>query len=444
MGWGRETGEFFFSDVRVTRRAAPDGRQRLGDCAMDGQDLIPERGRNARVLIYSHDTFGLGHLRRCRTIAHHLVEMNKNVTVLILTGSSIIGSFDFRSRVDFVRVPGVIKLRNGDYTPLQLHIDIEETLALRESIIRHTANMFDPDLFIVDKEPLGLRGEVEDTLRLLRERGVPTVLGLRDVMDDPDLLEPEWERKNVMPALMNLYDDIWVYGLPQIHDPLDGITVPASVRRRITYTGYLPREIAKDGHSYQTSKIESPYILVTPGGGGDGEAMVDWVMRAYEMQDKQPHPALIVLGPFMPQEKQSEFMDRAATLPDVEVITFDAHLESLMDNAIGVVAMGGYNTFCEIMSFDKRALIVPRTRPRREQQIRASRFMELGLVSMLDDAKSDDTKIMATALRHLPQQPKPSEVVVPGLMDGLVNVDRLARKWIERPRRLLTLSEKRA
>ena len=136
--------------------------------------------RDARILIYSHDTFGLGHLRRCRSIAHALVQQDKELSVLIMSGSPIIGSFDFRARVDFVRVPGVIKLRNGEYTSLNLHIDIEQTLQIRSSIIRHTADIFDPDLFIVDKEPLGLRGEVEETLLMLKDRGVPLILGLRD------------------------------------------------------------------------------------------------------------------------------------------------------------------------------------------------------------------------------------------------------------------------
>jgi predicted glycosyltransferase len=154
-----------------------------------------------RVLIYSHDTFGLGHLRRCRTIAHSLVEDDKDLSVLILSGSPIIGSFDFRARVDFVRIPGVIKLRNGEYTSLNLHIGTEETLELRASIIEHTAAVFDPDLFIVDKEPLGLRGEVKPTLDLLRRRGAHIVLGVRDVMDEPALLGPEWARKKVVPAL---------------------------------------------------------------------------------------------------------------------------------------------------------------------------------------------------------------------------------------------------
>ena len=111
-----------------------------------------DRRDHKRILIYSHDTFGLGHLRRCRAIAHSLVDANSSLSVLILSGSPIIGSFDFRSRVDFVRIPGVIKLRNGEYVSLSLHIDIEETLAMRSSIIRHTAEIFDPDILIVDKE----------------------------------------------------------------------------------------------------------------------------------------------------------------------------------------------------------------------------------------------------------------------------------------------------
>jgi predicted glycosyltransferase len=388
---------------------------------------------HSRVLIYSHDTFGLGHLRRCRTIAHALVERHKDLSVLILSGSPIIGSFDFRSRVDFVRIPGVIKLRNGEYTSLNLHIDIDEMLAMRASIIRHTAEIFDPDLFIVDKEPLGLRGEVLETLQMLKARGTPLVLGLRDVMDEPSALAPEWERKKVLPALDKLYDELWVYGLPQICDPLEGIKVPPSVRRKMVYTGYLER--SESTHADRPDMPDDPFILVTPGGGGDGEDMVDWVLRAYEADRKLPHRALIVLGPFMNRELQNEFLARAAALPMVEALTFESQLESLMAKASGVVAMGGYNTFCEILSFDKKALIVPRMVPRLEQFIRASRAQELGLVSMLPDDGVRDAHAMATALRQLPQQQAPSDVIIPGLLDGLENVNRLAERHLSEPRR---------
>ncbi|MFQ5954292.1 MAG: glycosyltransferase family protein [Kiloniellales bacterium] len=397
---------------------------------------MTQGGHHARVLIYSHDSFGLGHLRRCRAIAHGLVEAYPGLSVLILSGSPIIGNFDYRARVDFVRVPGVIKLRDGDYTSLSLHIDIEQTLAMRASIIEHTAEIFDPDIFIVDKEPLGLRGEVRDTLTRLKARGTPLVLGLRDVLDDPELLSTEWQRKNALPALRDLYDEIWVYGLPQICDPLDGLTLPDSVRKKVTFTGYLPRTVPRNPvPSPAVAVPEQPFFLVTTGGGGDGEALVDWVMRAYEADSGLSHPALIVMGPFMQTEHQAEFLARAARHPRLEAITFDAHIETLMARAAGVVAMGGYNTFCEVLSFDKRTLMVPRTLPRREQLIRAQTAQALGLMSMLTDEGERDPAVMATALRQLPQQPLPSDVVVPGLLDGHDNVNRLVERLLARGRR---------
>ena len=390
------------------------------------------QNRSSRILIYSHDTFGLGHLRRCRAIAHHLVEQNKHLSVLILSGSPIIGSFDFRTRVDFVRIPGVIKLRNGEYTSLSLHMDIEDTLMLRTSIIRHTASIFDPDVFIVDKEPIGLRGEVKDTLEMLKERGTRLILGLRDVMDEPNLLTVEWRSKNVRPVLEDIYDELWVYGLPQVCNPLENLGLSDAAQRKIVYTGYLPRQVGRSQGLPDLDIVKRPYLLATTGGGGDGEEMVDWVLSAYETDPLLPYGVLFVLGPFMAPEARARFAKRASRLERVETITFDPHLESLMTHAAGVVAMGGYNTFCEILSFDKRAVIMPREKPRLEQRIRALRAQELGLAKVLiNDGKRNPAE-MAAALRAMPAQHLPSEVVVPGLLEGLYNVNRLTTPWLHR------------
>jgi len=384
-----------------------------------------------RLLIYSHDSFGLGHLRRCRTIAHSLVSQRQNLSVLILSGSPIIGSFDFRTRVDFVRIPGVIKLRNGSYTPLGLEIGVEEALAIRETIIRNTADVFRPDVFLTDKEPLGLQGEVAPTLEMLKSRGTRLVLGLRDVMDDPGRLSEEWERKSAVPALRDLYDDIWVYGLPEICNPLDGVGVPEPVIKKLHYTGYLRRTSGQlsQAMTERISHLDQPYILVTPGGGGDGASLVDWVLRAYEHEPTLEHSAVIVLGPFMSKDLQTEFKQRALHIGKVDIITFDANLENLYAGAIGVIAMGGYNTFCEILSFDMPGLIVPRTVPRLEQYIRASRAQELGLVKMLLDDGKRDPAVMASAIRHLQFQQRPSSVHIPGLLDGLSEINAVFDGW---------------
>ena len=396
-----------------------------------GSVTVAKNSKNKRVLIYSHDSFGLGHLRRCRKIAHSLVARRKAASVLILSGSPIIGSFDFRTRVDFVRIPGVIKLRNGEYSSLSLHMDITEVLEMRAAIIRHTAEAFAPDLLIVDKEPLGLRGEIHHTLRIMKAAGTRLVLGLRDVMDDPESLAAEWQRKNPLPALDDLYDDILVYGLPEICDPLAGIDLPDRVRAKMTYTGYLASESGAPGTDAPANPwLDQPYVLVTPGGGRDGEDLVDWVLSAYETDPELTQAALVVFGPFMRPKRRQRFLERIERLDRVRAITFDNRLERLMAGATGVVAMGGYNTFCEILTFDKPAVLVPRRHPRAEQYIRAARAEHLGLVRMLSDVDGRQPERMAHALRALPAQQRPSDAIVPGLLDGLNRIHDLTEQWL--------------
>ncbi|HSB82428.1 MAG TPA: glycosyltransferase [Candidatus Methylomirabilis sp.] len=380
-----------------------------------------------RVLIYSHDSFGLGHLRRCRTIAHSLVDQHKKLNVLILSGSPIIGRFSFRSRVDFVRVPGIIKLRNGDYTSLSLHVKIEDTLALRASIIEHTARVFDPHLFLVDKEPLGLLGEVRQTLAMLKRRGrCQLVLGLRDIMDEPESLEDEWNRKGVMPALERFYDEIWVYGLKRIYDSVAAYQFPPRVAAKTQFTGYLRREPRPDvpvPHEVSTILQKGPCILVTPGGGGDGADLVDAVLSAYErFDDLLPWPALVVYGPFLPAQQREAFELRASQLRRITTLTFHEHLENLMEEAAGVVSLGGYNTFCEILSLNKRSIMVPRVTPRAEQLLRADTARKLGLVQVISPYELTPERL-TEALVHLPEQSLPSSHRIPGLLDGLRKIN---------------------
>jgi len=371
-----------------------------------------------RILIYSHDSFGLGHLRRCRTIAHALVDQFVGLKVLIVSGSPIIGSFDFKSRVDFVRIPGVVKLRGGDYTSLSDHIDLSQTLQLRGSIMEQAADTFAPDLFIVDKEPLGLRGEVTQTLKKLRGKGVPTVLGLRDILDDPVLLHKEWNQRGTPRDLEAWYDEIWVFGSRSMGNPLAELGVSEASLQRMVYTGYLRRAVPSIAKA-PVSLPSEPFLLVTPGGGGDGETLVDWVLSALEQKPRPAKPVVIVLGPFMPQAIRQQFQLRAEALDRVQTIVFNSNMELVMERAAGVVAMGGYNTFCEILSLDKPALLIPRSTPRMEQTLRAHRASSLGLVSMLDGDGDRSAEAMAQALRRLERQPLPSVAGADQILSGL-------------------------
>ncbi len=398
---------------------------------------MARRLEDARILMYSHDTFGLGHLRRCRTIAHALVEDYRGLNILIISGATIAGAFDYRARVDFVKIPSVIKLRNGEYTSLASHIDLQDTLKMRESSIRHTAETFQPDIFIVDKEPMGLKGEIEETLAYLKSRGTTLVLGLREIMDAPHLLEAEWKRNSVMQKIDQYYDSIWVYGPPDFYDPLVGLDVPPGVRRKMDFVGFLQRSVSKGKNSLNARKDD--YILVTTGGGGDGSDLVHDVMNAYEADETLTQKALVVLGPYMPAAERAKLVKKGEKIPYIEVIEFDNHMEELIDGATAVVAMGGYNTYCEILSFDKPALIVPRVAPREEQLLRARRASELGLIDMLLPEQSADPSVMAQTLKRLPSRLPPSKSGCNMHLEGLDHISRTVGEWLDSRGRHLSL-----
>lgn len=392
---------------------------------VDEQGAEPVRRLDhARILIYSHDTFGLGHLRRCQAIAHALVDRFKGLSVLIISGSPIASSFEFRARVDFVKIPSVIKNYNGEYTSLDRHIDLTETLALRRSIILHTAMSFDPDIFIVDKEPMGLRGEVEETLTYLERRGCLKVLGLREVMDSPALLEREWARHDMMRKIDLHFDDIWVYGPKEFWDPFSGLDAPDGLKMRRLFTGFLRRDVRED---LPEGPLPENMLVVTAGGGGDGARLMSQALAAYEADPSLVHPLVLVLGPFMSADERKDILESARHNPHARVIHFETHLIPLMRAASGVVSMTGYNTFCEILSLDQRALFVPRVLPREEQLIRAKRASELGLGAMLHPDEADDPRAFAKALHELPRRPRPSEIKTPVDMQGLERIcDRVA------------------
>ena len=205
-------------------------------------------GRNStyNIMMYSHDTYGLGHIRRTMAIAAHL--LGPRINILILTGSPIAGRFSFPEHIDFVRIPGMIKKTNDEYLPLSIKINARHALDIRKNIITATAKTFQPQLFIVDKEPLGLRKEVLPTLKWLQRSrpGTRAILGLRDIMDDAATVKQDWREKGVYEILQNLYAEIWVYGNREFYNPIEEYDIVESISQKMYFTGYIPQSTSFD------------------------------------------------------------------------------------------------------------------------------------------------------------------------------------------------------
>lgn len=359
-----------------------------------------------KILLYSHDSYGLGHLRRSQTIARALVDKNPSLSVIIVSGSPVIGSYEYPHGVDFVRIPGVTKLHNGEYSSHQLTCPIKDLLKMRSDIILQTYRSFKPDMILVDKEPLGLRGEMVETLEAAEKDGTQVVLGLREVMDESKALAREWERKKILPALEKYYKEIWIYGPEQMGNPLVGIPISTATESKIHYTGYLHRTKKDDGVpvlSANKISLDNPYLLVMAGGGGDGGELMRAMTRLYTEKAEGLLPGLFLLGPFMPQDIKDEIKQKTENVPQVEVVYFSNQVEALISKAKAVIGMGGYNSFCEILSFKKPALIYPRTKPRLEQLIRARKAAEFGIAGLLSEDMLNDTIKLHKAVVNLQQ-----------------------------------------
>jgi predicted glycosyltransferase len=197
-------------------------------------------------------------------IATHLLA--PRINILILTGSPIAGRFSFPEQIDFVRIPGMIKKTSEEYLPLSIKINARHALDIRKNIITATAKTFQPQLFIVDKEPLGLRKEVLPTLRWLQRSRPDTraILGLRDIMDDAAVVKKDWTEKGVYETLESLYSEIWVYGIQGFYNPIVEYDITESISRKIHFTGYIPRKIpAKE--AVRNAEL-CQYARIRPGG----------------------------------------------------------------------------------------------------------------------------------------------------------------------------------
>ena len=344
-----------------------------------------------KILHYSHDSFGLGHIRRTLAIVRQIAHDQPGVVQMVLTGSAQFGAYEWPPHVDCVKLPTLRKKTSGEYHSPHLHGSLEEVSSLRESIIMSTISHFNPDLVLVDKAPAGLNGEMVRPLHYLKKFYPNTllVLGMRDIEDASETTRDDWRRENIYQLLAESYDAILVYGEREVFDPVVEYDLSPVVENKIYPCGYI-----FDGDKYHLSandlrkKIEiktEKLVLVTAGGGGDGFHIIKTYldMLAGLLEPATFH-SLIVTGPQM-AAAEYQLLEQCAAAVDSPVTfkMFTPHLSSYLSIADLVVTMGGYNTVMEIMGYGRRAIIVPRIAPRREQLIRAERLAARNLVCMI-------------------------------------------------------------
>ena len=343
-----------------------------------------------RILIYSHDTFGMGNIRRMLAISRGLLDGLPEISILLLTGSPVIHTLctDGQERMDYIKLPCLTRTDRGVYRARYLDTNVDELSRLRADLILAAARHFAPDLLMVDKKPLGVRGELEPTLRYLRteRQETRTMLILRDILDRPEAIISNWKGHGHDESLRRDYDRILILGQREFFDPVVEYRFPEEVAARTSFCGFLRKDVGA-GSAGRVSRVRESLgltsaagerlLLITPGGGEDGFKVVETALRALAYRPLPHLQTIVVGGPEMPGPQREELRRMAAALPGTRFLDFSADLLGLMAAADLVVSMGGYNTICEIASLRRRAIVIPRVRPTEEQLIRMERLAPL-------------------------------------------------------------------
>lgn len=390
-----------------------------------------------KVVIYSHDTFGLGHLRRNLAITERLLARHGAFSVCLLTGSPVIRQWQLPAGLRVQPLPPVVKTGAEKYVSRDSAQLFGMVKGYREALILKTVLNERPDVFLVDHAPAGMGQELLSTLALLR-RELPetrTVIGLRDILDSPDTVQRLWREQEIYGLLDQAYDDIFVYGSRDLFDVAEGYGMPEHLADRVRYCGHVvsgPAAYPADTSAEQDQVCWNParadgrpVVLVTAGGGGDGHFMMQAYLDALERLNDRQLFSVVVTGPLMSADERMALQSGAGRRPDVEWVDFTTNLVPSLRAADLVVAMAGYNTSAEILALRKRAVLVPRAAPRAEQRMRASLLSQLGAVWSVEPGPQLPQQLAETIADALSAPAAPSTFARPAV--DLNGAERVAQ-----------------
>jgi len=360
-----------------------------------------------RLLVYSHDTFGLGNIRRMLAICDHLCGAIPDVSILIVSGSPMLHSFRSAEGIDYIKLPCLRRTEEGELGVRFLSMGLAEVARLRRELILSTVQSFRPDVLAVDKMPNGLAGELEPALAYLR-RDLPetrTLLVLRDILDSSKKTTATWKERNYYALVQDSFDRVAVLGQPHVFDVRTEYHFPEALRLRTWFCGYIAKEgpVRPRAEVYRELQLSDgdKLALVTTGGGEDGYGLLQNYLQGLPPAGQSRFSSLIITGPDLAPARARAISALAQSRPGVRVIEFTADMLSYINAADVVVSMAGYNTICEILSLRKQAVVVPRVHPVEEQRIRAERMSKLALFPMILPRDLNPRSLMDAVTRQL-------------------------------------------
>jgi predicted glycosyltransferase len=377
-----------------------------------------------RLLMYSQDGNGLGHLRRTFNIARDIRRRNPHCDIMIVADSpaaSIVGS---TPGVDLLKLPTIVKTGASSWVNATLALPTKRLIKLRSNLMLRTFADFRPDTVLVDHMPVGAMGELKPMLDYAAARSRPPrmFLGLRDVLDRPAVIRRSWRELNAY-RYLPVYDAVLIYGDRSVYDASAAYELLPTARA-VVYCDYVaPRRRMRA----RLGTAPPPFVLMMGGGGADAFPLARAFVEAIPAVRRElPLDAVLLTGPNMPVRRRERLAAFANGAVRIESRYGDA--TEWIERAAAVVTMAGYNSLCEVLACQKKALVVPRRGPSAEQRIRSALFAERSLIRSLEPRLLEPTNLATSLIGLLADDGVPDVSEIPGL-NGARLAANLLLEW---------------
>lgn len=309
-----------------------------------------------RVVIFTHDGRGLGHLRRLSLIAKSL---QRECAVLIVTGHRS-GSWMIPEECEFVHLPSLDSLdfrrsRHWGRQPFWADGELKGR-SLRKALLEAVFDVFQPHAMILDYLPMGQEGEMFEFI--LQKRAEHCYFILRGVLGDGRALNEQILNAKGRRLLSEFYKRIFVAADARIIDVVEEYALPREIAEKVVYAGYvvdcgLP-ELRHAMRKERGIPSTAQWVVCSAGGGKYGEDLIE---NCYDLIDLFPETYFdVVLGP---RSRLALAGTKWIDFPRVRILKEDSALATIHAACDVLISRGGYNSMLEGLVGGTSVIAVP-------------------------------------------------------------------------------------
>ncbi|MBI5521386.1 MAG: hypothetical protein HY910_02070 [Desulfarculus sp.] len=339
----------------------------------------PHRPRRQlrRVLLYTHNSIGLGHAIRCLAVITGMRRHRPDLDFLVLTGSALPQLF-LAEQVEVIKLPSLRQeLEQGQplLRPRYMHgLPVQEVVSLRQGLILAAVEGFAPDAVLVEHYPAGLLGEALPLLAPGGAAGAGARAFALAHLGRGQPHQPPWPQAELpgLDELLGAYDFLYVLD----HHPGGQAEGAQSwgANSRPCYLGPVTSRLASELPPRQEVLARfglagRGMVLLSLGRGGPVLALARALLSALPQAGLGHCGAVMALDPYLAPADMAA-LQKMAQEHGAQAVPFVPYLVEAVAAADLVICRAGCNTVAELMLTGTPALVVPERHPSGEQEQR--------------------------------------------------------------------------